>query len=146
MNKSEEELFILNAGYNNAISDVLKFFEIYEKIDIKELKEKIKNLKRNTREDLKSEVSDIINFKGILYKYFLKDINVGIMIYKTEFELKGVYLFLDEGKYIELPKAELEFTIENYEPNFKKEFNEKMYMDMQYNEWISKWEKKEAQV
>lgn len=138
MDDNEQDLIIIRAGYNIAIRDVLDIIDknIY-------LDEDNKIILRN--HILKKQSQFLLGnteYEGSLYKYYDIKNQLGYIIFDDIYELKGVCIFIEEGKYIKIDEKELIHIKNNFEIKYFESFKNKDLINLRYEEWISKFEEK----
>lgn len=99
-----EDYIIIKAGYDNAVNDILNSLADLPDYDI--IKSRI--LKKQQQYWLKDK-----EYEGFLYKFYDKENNIGYIIFDDIYKIKGVCLFVKEGKYKELDEKELIFAKNN---------------------------------
>lgn len=119
MKENEEDYIILKSGYNQAINDILTI------IDDESLKEKI----------LKKQQEFLIGNKeyvAIISKYYIKECNMGYVIFEDIYEIKGVLLDLNKNEIIEIPEDEIVKIRQELLPDFRTEVKNKEYAELTY--------------
>ena len=131
-----EDYIILRSGYDNAINDCL---DVIEKLDIDRIdKQMIK------KEILRKQRAFLIGnkeYESTLYKYYNEENKLGYIVFDDIYEIKGVCIFVEEGKYTELNKKELVFAMENNPIIFSENFKNKDLINLRYDEWLKKFKK-----
>lgn len=124
MKGNEEDYIILKSGYNQAINDILTI------IDDESLKEKI----------LKKQKDFLIGnkeYEATIYKYYIKECNMGYVIFEDIYEIKGVLLDLNKNEIIEIPEDEIIKIRQELLPDKTIESNNKDYIELKYNEILN---------
>lgn len=122
-----EDYIILRAGYDKAVNDILETLKDMSEYDI--IKSRI--LKKQQQYLLGNR-----EYEGFLYKFYDKDNNLGYIIFDDIYEIKGVCLFIKEGKYKELEEKELIFAKNNNLCIWSEKFNNKDYINLKYEELL----------
>ena len=119
MKENEEDYIILKSGYNQAINDILTI------IDDESLKEKI----------LKKQKDFLIGnkeYEATIYKYYIKECNMGYVIFEDIYEIKGVLLDLNKNEIIEIPEDEIIKIRQELLPDTEIEAKNKEYAKLTY--------------
>lgn len=129
-----EDFYILNAGYQSAINDVLKSLQDLNEYDIiKSRLERISEKHRISHDDN--------NYKGVLGKYYDEEHNLGYVILNDINHIEGALLMLSNKKYEELPEKELVFVIDTVKKFKVKEFDNEEKIKEEYNNILSNFAK-----
>lgn len=138
MNESNTELIILRAGYDTAINDILNIIDKNTYIDA-ENKDVLKQ--QILRKQLQHKIGNT-QYEGYLFKYYDTENNLGYIIFEDIFEIKGVCIFIEEGKYINLDEKEILYVKNNFEIKYFESFINKDLINLRYEEWLNKFEEK----
>lgn len=123
MENNDQDFIIMKAGYNQAINDIL------ELVDDDVLKEKILRKQRafllGNRE-----------YECKISKYYLKQENIGYVIFDDLYELKGICLNLNNNEIINMPEDEIIKTRKILEPNETYTYKNRDLANFNYNNII----------
>lgn len=122
-----EDYIILRAGYDKAINDVLETLKEMPNYDI---------IKSRVLKKQQQYLLGNCEYEGFLYKCYDKQNNLGYIIFDDIYEIKGVCLFVKEGKYKDLNEEELIFAKNNNICIWSEKFNNKDYMNLKYEELL----------
>lgn len=137
-----DDYIILKSGYNTAIRDVLNTIDNNIYID-EENKTVLK------QQILKKQSQFFIGntqYEGTLTKYHDIKNGLGYIIFDDIYELKGVCIFIEKGKYVDLDEKELIFVKDNFEVKYIESFTNKDLINLRYEEWLNKFEKQICEV
>lgn len=130
-----EDFVILKAGYNEAINEVMEIIDKNIYID----EENKKVLKDMILRKQRQHWIGNTEYEGWLYKYYDEQAKIGYILFDDIYELKGVCIFIEEGKYKKIDEKELIFAKNNYKMLASEKFTNKDLISLRYDEWLSKF-------
>lgn len=135
MEKEQEDFLILKAGYNEAINEILEIIDKNIYLD----EENKKVLKDMILRKQRLHWIGNAEYEGFLYKYYDEKSKIGYILFDDIYELKGVCIFVEEGKYKKIDEKELIFARNNYKIIATEKFAQKDLIALRYDEWLSKF-------
>ena len=135
MEKEQQDFLILKAGYNEAINEVLETIDKNIYLD----EENKKVLKDMILRKQRLHWVGNTEYEGFLYKYYDEKSKIGYILFDDIYELKGVCIFVEEGKYKKIDEKELIFARNNYKIIATEKFTQKDLIALRYDEWLSKF-------
>jgi hypothetical protein len=133
--KENEDFIILKAGYNEAINEVLETIDKNIYLDEENKKVLQDMILRKQRQHWIGNTE----YEGFLYKYYDEKTKIGYIIFDDIYELKGVCIFIEEGKFKKIDEKELIFARNNYKIIASEKFSNKDLIYLRYTEWLSKF-------
>lgn len=129
-------LIIMKSGYSQAVSD---FENIVDNIPMDETLRLI--LKDKMKRKQKAFILGDTEYEATIYKYYLKDINMGYVIFDDIYEIKGVLIDLNKTEITEIPEKEILTIRKEILPDQEIKATNKEYAKMTYENILKPFKK-----
>lgn len=130
-----EDKIILDAGYHQAIRDMLEILKDFKNYDLIENKIMKRKLQRELGEN---------NYEGYLYKYYDKENNLGYIVFDDIYETKGVCIFVEDNTFVELQEQDVLFAKKKYPCIWNKKYKDKDLIKVEYQSLYNKFKKQDS--